>query len=310
MRIVSIVPSATEIVSILGCQDQLVGRSHECDFPPGVEQLPVCSHPRIDPTVSSSEIDSLVKSMMRELGSLYDLDIPNLRRLRPDIIITQAQCDVCAASPADVDRAVGQLIDSRPRTVALSPQCFSDVLESIVTVAIELGVEQRGRDVVASLRLRIDSLRQKTAGLRRPRTACLDWIDPLMAGGNWVPELLEIAGGESVFPTGMSASHWVTWDQLAAADPEVIVLLPCGFDLRRALREAEVLWRHPQWSQLLAVRSGRVYAVDGNQYFNRPGPRLVDSAEILAEILHFGPGSLGFVSTAWQPVQIAAAATV
>ncbi len=295
-RIVSLLSSSTEIVAALGCLDWLVGRSHECDYPPEVLALPVCSRPRIDPSASSLDIDSQVKTLVANQISIYEVDGPLLSALRPDFILTQMLCEVCAVSDRDVLSALGPDLLPGTRLLSLSPQCLAETWADVQTVADALGISERGAEVVASLRTRMELLRARVSSWTRPRVACIEWISPLMAAGNWVPELVEAAGGESVIGRAGVHSPWLSWEELAAADPEVIVLMPCGFDLERTCQEARVLEPEARWKALRAVREGRVYAVDGNQYFNRPGPRLVDSAEMLEEILHRPELSLG---TGW-----------
>ncbi|WP_166820449.1 cobalamin-binding protein [Thalassoroseus pseudoceratinae] len=286
-RIVSLIPSATEIVCALGLEDQLVGRSHECDFPASIAQLPVCSRSRVDPSASSREIDRQVKSVLRDAISIYEVDTQTLDELEPTLIITQAQCDVCAVSLNDVERAVGEFVRSSPRIISLSPMGLPDVWNDVFAVAKATNVPERGRELATNLQSRLTDLRNRTQSIVvRPSIACLEWMDPLMAAGNWVPELVEIAGGRNCLGKAGEHSPWMNWDDLLAADPDVIVIMPCGFDIARVQTELLTLTECDEWSRLRAVQTGRVYLTDGNQYFNRPGPRLVESAEILAEILH------------------------
>ena len=284
-RVVSLLSSSTEIVAALGCADRLVGRSHECDYPPEILGLPVCSRPRLDPAATSREIDASVKSLVASELSIFEVNGQLLAALQPDLILTQTLCEVCAVSDRDVLQALGAGAGAA-QLVSLKPQSFADTWNDIETVATALGVPARGTTLVGQLRERLEKLITQVAPLARPRVACLEWLDPLMAAGNWVPELVTAAGGVPVVGQGGVHSPWLSWENLAAADPEVIVLMPCGFDLPRTIREAACLTAHPLWSDLRAVRDRRVFAVDGNQYFNRPGPRLVDSAEILAAIFH------------------------
>ena len=286
LRIVSLLSSSTEIVAALGCLEWLVGRSHECDFPTEVLGLPVCSKPRVDPSASSRDIDSQVKALLADQISIYEVNGPLLAALRPDVILTQTLCEVCAVSDKDVLTALGPKLLPGTRLVSLKPQCLAETWDDIQTVADSLGVPSRGAEVVARLRSRMEALRQRVAHVPRPRVACIEWLAPLMAAGNWVPELVEAAGGESVIGEAGKHSPWLTWEELGAADPDLLVLMPCGFDLERTCQEAAAVMTDPRWGELRAVQGGRVYAVDGNQYFNRPGPRLVDSAEMLAEIFH------------------------
>jgi len=302
-RIISLIASATEIVAALGCEDMLVGRSHECDYPPSVLRLPACSEAKLDVNGSSRQIDERVKAILQDAVSVYRVFSEKLDELQPTIVITQTQCEVCAVSLKDVERAVCELVSSHPQIVALEPNWLEDVWGDIRAVAEAVGVPQRGEELIAQSQRRLSELQAATQSIAaRPTIACIEWIDPLMAAGNWVPELVEIAGGENLFGTTGEHSPWMTWEELIAADPEVIALLPCGFDIPRVRQELPVLTDHPAWNELQAVRNGRVYVTDGNQYFNRPGPRLVESAEILAEILHPGRFDFGRQGTGWQPL--------
>lgn len=300
-RVVSLLSSATEIVCALGCEGLLVGRSHECDYPLSILGLPQCSRPRIDVTGTSREIDERVKSAANQGLSLYDVDAGRLRELSPDVILTQTQCEVCAVSLKDVEAAVCGMLESPARLVSLHPNALADLWRDIRLVAAELGVTARGESLIGHLQDRLSQLQAATLRLNsRPRVACLEWLDPLMAAGNWVPELVEIAGGHNLFGTAGLHSPWMDWDSLLAADPEVIVALPCGWDIAKATLELTPLVSHPGWKDMQAVRTGRVYVTDGNQYFNRPGPRLVESAEILAEIFHPGKFDFGHAGSAWK----------
>jgi iron complex transport system substrate-binding protein len=299
-RIVSLIASATEIVAALGLEDQLVGRSHECDFPPSVTRLPMCSEPKINVHGTSREIDDRVKAVLRDAVSVYRVFAEELDRLAPTVIITQTQCEVCAVSLQDVEAAVCQLVGSQPKIVALEPMALADVWRDILSVAEALDCSERGIDLVADLTRRLMEIRSKAEALSpRPRVACLEWIDPLMAAGNWVPELVEFVGGLNLFGQAGLHSPWMTWEKLLAADPDIIAIMPCGFDIPRTLSELEPLTNRAEWEQLSAVRTGRVFVTDGNQYFNRPGPRLVESAEILAELLHPDTFHFGHHGTGW-----------
>lgn len=300
MRVVSLIASGTEIVSALGVRDELVGRSHECDFPPTVESLPVCSAPRLDVNRSSREIDEQVKSALEHASAVYELDIEQLVQLNPDVIVTQAQCDVCAVSLSDVEQAAGEAFGQDVQIVSLKPDALIDIWNDIRAVARALDRVEQGERLVEQMQRQLERLREQTqSAATKPRVACIEWIDPLMAAGNWMPELVEIAGGENLFGTAGVHSPWMEWDDLRAADPDVIVVLPCGFDINRSLAELPPLTERPGWQQLQAVRGGRVFVTDGNQYFNRPGPRIVESAEILAEILHPTQFDFGHQGTGW-----------
>jgi iron complex transport system substrate-binding protein len=302
-RILSLIASATEIVCALGFQDQLVGRSHECDFPESVKRLPVCTAPKFNVEGASYEIDQRVKAILQEGLSVYRVDAAMLRQLRPSVIVTQTQCEVCAVSLADVKQALGSWLGEAPEIVSLAPNDLSDVWTSIQQVAGALAVPERGAEVVAQLKRRITAIAEEACALgKRPTVACIEWIDPLMAAGNWMPELVEMAGGVNLFGAAGKHSPWMTWPELRARDPEVIVVLPCGFDIERSRRDMSALSRQPDWPQLRAVRNRHVYLADGNQYFNRPGPRLVESLEILAEILHPDELHFGHETRGWQPL--------
>jgi iron complex transport system substrate-binding protein len=301
-RVVSLIASATETVCALGFEEQLVGRSHECDFPESVKRLPVCTAPRFDVHGSSREIDDRVKATLQQAVSVYDVDADLLRRLQPEVIVTQAQCEVCAVSLRDVERAVCDWLGTRPRVVTLNPNRLADVWDDIARVAEALGVPERGDTLVKQLRERMAAITAEVTALARPTVACLEWIDPLMAAGNWVPELVEMAGGVNLFGTAGAHAPWMTWEQLRRRDADVIVAMPCGFDLGRTRAEMAQLTKREDWGELRAVRGGRVCVTDGNQFFNRPGPRLVESLEILAEIFHPGRFERGHRGRGWQPL--------
>lgn len=286
-RVVSLLPSATEIVCALGQGERLAGRSHECDFPPEIQKLPVCSRSRIDTNAQSAALNADVERQRQNKLPLYEVDRESIRSLKPDLILTQAQCEVCAVSETEVRESLDEAGLIRTRVVSLSPRRLADLWQNILDVADALDVSSTGREFVKQLKNRLTDGLFKTAALKkRPSVACLEWLDPIMAAGNWVPELVELAGGKNLLGTAGQHSAWLTWEALTACDPDVVILMPCGFDLARTAREAPVLTRSREWNRLRAVRRGMVYAVDGSQYFNRPGPRLVDSMEILAEILH------------------------
>jgi iron complex transport system substrate-binding protein len=300
-RIASLLPSTTEIVCALGLLEKLVGRSHECDFPPEVEALPVLTESKLDPRAKSDVIDDRVKQLVREGLSIYRVDAERLRALAPSVVLTQEQCDVCAASPKDVEAALQIWTGGRPRVVSLAPRTLADVWADLITVAAALGVPERGQALAEHLASRLTDVSERTLRIRpQPRVAAIEWTDPLMAAGNWMPELIALAGGTNVFGETGLHSPWLEWDALRAADPDVIVVLPCGFDLARTRREMAPLAAQPGWDELRAVRAGKVFLTDGNQYFNRPGPRLVESLEILAELLHPDEFPAKHLGTGWE----------
>lgn len=298
MRLISLLASATEMLAELGAIEHLVGRSHECDYPPAVTSLPVVSTVTIDTAVSSAQIDAQIKQLasirafpedaaLRAL-SIYSLDISLLQELRPDVIFTQTQCEVCAVSERDVTRAVAQLTGLQPRIVALAPHRLADVWEDVLRVGGAIERREQAEQLVYGYQRRLEQLRvhcEKLAGAQRPRVAVLEWLDPLMGAGNWTPELIADAGGEPLFGEVGQHTPWLSWETLQATDPDVLILAPCGFPLARTMQELPTLQQHPIWPNLRAVQTGRVYALDGNAYLNRSGPRLVESAELLAYAL-------------------------
>ncbi len=298
VRIVSLLASATEMIAALGCLDQLVGRSHECDYPLEIQALPVVSTVQINTGTSSAQIDAQIKQLaqaqqesrpdaaaLRAL-SIYAINVEQLQTLRPDVIFTQTQCEVCAVSEHDVMRAVQQLTGLQPRIVSLSPYRLSDVWEDVLRVGQALGRRERAEVLVQGYRQRLAHLKDITTNMgKKPRVIVLEWLDPLMTSGNWTPELVAYAGGENISGEIGQHSPWISWEELHAADPDVLVLSPCGFTLERTLQDIPLLRQHPTWQSMRAVRNGRVYAIDGNAYLNRSGPRLVESAELLARVL-------------------------
>ncbi len=294
------IASSTEIVCALGLEDQLVGRSHECDYPPSVTHLPVCTRPKFNTEGSSYEIDQRVKAVLEQALSVYLVDPEALRKLQPTHIITQTQCEVCAVSLKDVKQAVDELTGCRPTIVSLEPNALADVWADIQRVADALEVPERGRLLVQQLQGRMNQIAETARKAdTRPRVACIEWIEPLMASGNWMPELVEMAGGTNLFGEARKHSPWLTWEDVRTKDPAVLLVLPCGFDIPRTRQDLPALTRRPGWSDLKAVREQRVYLLDGNQYFNRPGPRLAESLEILAEILHPDLFRFGHQGTGW-----------
>lgn len=285
-RIISLLPSSTEIAASLGYGDQLVGRSHECDFPEGIESLPVLTAPKFNPGGTSLEIDKEVSEILRYGLSVYQLDVEKLEALKPDYIITQSQCEVCAVNMKDVEAAVCELISSNPAIINLEPNSLKDVFDDILRVGAALDATVRAEALVDTMQLAFGNIKRMTTGLPKPRIACIEWLDPIMLAANWVPELVEIAGGENVLATKGQHSHYFKWEQVMAEDPEVIAIMPCGFNIDRTMQEIKLLTDLPGWDTLQAVKYNRVFVTDGNQYFNRPGPRIKESAEILAEILH------------------------
>jgi iron complex transport system substrate-binding protein len=300
LRLISLLPSATEIVAALGLADHLVGRSHECDFPPGIKQLPICSSSKVPTQGSSYEIDGRVKQIVAEGLSVYRVDVDLLRQLDPDLILTQTQCAVCAVTPHDLEQALCSWVGVRPTLVSLEPNNLGDVWENIRRLAEALGASERANELIDSIRQRLDGIRDCALTTKnRPRVSVLEWLKPLMAGGNWMPELIEIAGGRSLLAKPGQHSPSLEWRDLIEADPDVILLGPCGFRISQTIADLGLLTQHPAWPKLRAVEHQQVYLTDGHHFFNRPGPRLVESAEIVAEILHPDRFEFDHHSTGW-----------
>lgn len=285
MRIVSLLPSATEIVCALGLDDQLVGVTHECDFPGLVRSLPKVTRTHIPTDASSAEIDGLVRERRRAHQALYSLDLAALEELRPDLIVTQTLCEVCAVADDEV-RAAACALPGRPRVLRLEPRNLGEIFDAIGQVARAAGVEAMGAEVLRGLRARVASVVDRAAGRhQRPAVALLEWLDPPFSCGHWNPELVRLAGGVERLGREGEPSRRLRWDEVLAARPEVVLVACCGYSVERTLRDLPPLGAVPGWRELPAVREGRVHVTDGSQYFSRPGPRLVDSLEILAHAL-------------------------
>lgn len=305
LRILSLLASGTEIVYALGFGSRIVGRSHECDYPPEILALPQVTSPRFAVTGSSRSIDDRIQSLVRDADALdalgvYRVSTALLRDLRPTHIVTQVQCQLCAVSQRDVERAVAQVSGCEPVIVSLQPDSLEDVLQGFVDVAAALDDSDAGSYLVDWVRGCMQSVSDNLpAGRVAPGVAVIEWMDPLMAAGNWTPELVEMAGGRNLLGRSGEHSGQISFESLREADPDVIVVSPCGFDIARTLRERSALEDRPGWESLRAVRAGRVFVADGNQYFNRPGPRVVDSLRILAEIVHPGEIDYGHRGRGW-----------
>jgi len=285
MRIVSLLPSATEIVYALGLGEQLVGVSHECDFPPEAKTKSVLTKAEINSAYPSRQIDAAVKEKVHKGIGIYHLDQELLKKVNPDLILTQELCEVCAVSFSEVKKAV-RILDSDTKIVSLEPKRLGDILDNIKTVGEIAGRQAEAAKLVAELQQRIDNVKAITKDVDfRPTTLCLDWMDPPYAAGHWVPEMVEIAGGVDSFGATGQTSVEITWERVIEADPERIIVMPCGFDIPRTIKEIGLLKSVKGWNQISAVRNSRAYIADGNSYFSRPGPRVVTGLEILAEII-------------------------
>ena len=306
-RIVSLLSSATEILYGLGLEDRVVAVSHECDYPPAVAHKPRVTKSHVLCGASSRAIDDQVRALAETHQPLYELDVARLESLRPELIITQSQCDVCAVRYDDVLAATRDSEGLRGvPVIALNPSSLGEVLDDVLRIGEATGALSAAQKFAGDLRRRIDRVRELNSKLTpqdRPRTCCIEWLDPPMLAGNWMPEMIAWAGGTTSVPEDGTHSGYCSWEAICDYRPQVVILMPCGFDLNRTLLEVESLREHPGWIALMRGRPRAIFAVDGNAYFNRSGPRLVDSLEILAHLLHpicFGPPSLVDSHTAWR----------
>ena len=289
MRIISLLPSATEIICSIGLRDSLVGVTHECDYPADVVGLPIVTKSAIPHDASSIEIDQLVRSQLETTTALYSLNVELLDELQPDIIITQALCEVCAVSEAEIEASISQL-SNRPRVVNLEPMCLKDVFDTLLLVGHETNQQDVAVDVVHALNTRVERVRVLTEShikkAQYPKVAFLEWIDPPFNAGHWTPELIEMAGGIDCLGNKHQPSQTTLWERITEAQPDVMFVACCGFSMERAIKDLPILQANEGWEDLPCVKRNQVYFSDGNSYFNRPGPRLVDSLEIIANALH------------------------
>lgn len=285
--IVSLIASATEIVCSLGLRQSLIGVSHECDFPLDVKDLPVLSSPKLDPKAPGREIDRRVRELVRDGLSVYDVDVELLEQLRPELIVTQDQCEVCAVSPKDLKDATSLVTLKQTEVCSLHSRSLEDISVDFQRVADAARVPERGAQLAKEFLQRLDDLKNQTAQLAaKPRVACLEWLDPPMLAAGWIAELVEIAGGEPIIVDASKNFSTVDWDQVATLDADIVVVMPCGYDIEQSLKKMQDPTLNRRLNELRATKQGRLYVVDGNAYFNRPGPRLADSAEILAGLIH------------------------
>jgi len=284
MRIVSLLPSATEIVSTLGLTESLVGISHDCDFPPEIRTRPILSEAIVTTDLPSGVIETQIRGQVHRGKSVYHLDEAQLAHMRPNLILTQELCQVCAPSYTLVKQAA-KVLDAETRIASLEPRGLDDILDNILLVGDLTDTGERARAVVQELRRRIEHVRD-VVGRLRPTVVCIEWLDPIYVAGHWIPEMVEIAGGRDVLGKAGEPSFLVEWDDVLEAAPDVVVVMPCGFDVPRTRQEITLLTNRREWNRLPAVRDGRVYLTDATAYFNRPGPRIVTGLEILAQILH------------------------
>ncbi len=286
MRIVSLLPSTTEIVAALGKMEDLVGCSHECNFPRGIDTLPSCTEPKFKTEGNSYEIDQRVKALLQEGLSVYRVDAEKLKALKPEIILTQDHCEVCAASFDEVQEAVQSTLDGDVEVISVSPTDLSSWVQSIRTIADAIDAQAAADELTAHMKSELQAIQQKTIELTAPKVLSIEWMDPLMTAGNWIPELVQVAGGIPVGAEAGGHSPEISWNTLQQINPDIITIIPCGYSIEQTLSEISTLTSRNGWSKLRAVQNKQIYIADGDHYFNRPGPRLVDSARILAEIIH------------------------
>jgi len=299
-KIVSLLPAATEIVCALGLEENLVGRSHECDFPSSVKQLPICSEANIPDNLSSADIDIKVKELLTDALSVYTVKREVIKQLSPDVVITQAQCEVCAVSLKEVEEALEDYLDKESTIISLQPDSLDGIFNNIREVAAVLDVASKGEQLIEDLQERVDIVRHKLKFMEnKPTVACIEWLEPMMVSGNWVPALVSIAGGVTILAENGKHSPYVKWENIQQQDAEVIIVMPCGFSIERTMKEVDLLLQLPGFAELKAVKNDRFYISDGNQYFNRPGPRIVDSIEILAEVIHPKQFIFGYEGNGW-----------
>ena len=301
IRIVSLIPSGTEILAALGLTDAIVGRSHECDFPSQIRNLPACTQARLNSNAASNEIHDKVNELLQSALSIYQIKTDILQQLQPTHIITQDQCDVCAVSFGEVENALKSLTQTSPQVISLQPDILQDVWNDIARIAEVFDVDSK--QVLDSLHNRVKTIEDKTQALTAkniPSIACIEWTEPLMSASNWIPELITYAGGKPLFSSTGKPSEVLKWQDFVNSNPDIIIFMPCGFDLNRTRTEAYLLTQKPEWEKLQAVKNDRVYITDGNAYFNRPGPRLADSLEILAEIIHPEIFEYGYHGKGWE----------
>ena len=298
-RVLSLLSSTTEIVYALGCEDQLVGRSHECDYPQSVMTLPICTKPKFNVNGSSIEVDRQVKSILQNALSVYYINEDLLKELKPDIILTQSQCEVCAVSEKDVKGVVKNITGINPDIISVEPNSVKDIFKDIKIIAEALDVVDKGADLIDFMKNRIRSLKKSYDDKSELTVAAIEWIDPLMAAGNWVPELIEIAGGVNLFGEAGKHSPWMEYKDLIEKDPHTIIIMPCGYNIQKSIIEIDSLIKQKGWKEINAVQNDKVYITDGNQFFNRPGPRIIESLEILIEIFHNDKTDFKHIDSGW-----------
>ncbi len=300
-RIISLIASSTETLCALGFQNNIVGRSHECDYPPSILSLPPCSEAKFNTSGTSKGIDERVINTLKEALSVYRVDVDLLEKLQPTLIVTQDHCEVCAVSLKDVEAAARQVLTTKPKIISLAPNSLNDLIQGIQEIANALRAPEKGETLIGKMNHRMDTVKESVQQAQsKPSVVCVEWIDPLMAAGNWVPELVEMAGGTDLLGIPKAHTPRLPIEKLVEADPDMIISMPCGWDIAKTRQEMNTALQTDTWQSLRAVKNGHLYLTDGNQYFNRPGPRVVDSLEILAEILHPNLCSYGYEGKGWE----------
>ena len=287
-KIVTLIPSATEIVAFLGYKDSIVGRSHECDYPKDLNNIIKLTSPKINIDGTSKEIDTQINTILENSLSVYKVDVDQLKILKPDFVITQSQCEVCAVSFSEVEDIVSKHLSEKTKIISLQPNTLREVFDDFRRVAIGLDINKEETNrLIKPLEDRLNFIKNKTSNQKKPTIACIEWIDPLMAAGNWIPEMVAISGGNDVFGKSGKDSHWIKFEEIKKFNPDILVFLPCGFNIEKTRNELEAqLIKNNEWSFLQAFKNKNFFVADGNQFFNRPGPRLIESLEIFAEIIH------------------------
>ena len=302
-KIVTLIPSATEIVAFLGEKEFIIGRSHECDYPKDLNKIPKLTSPKINVDGTSEQIHEQINVILEKSLSVYKVDIEKLKKLNPDFIVTQSHCEVCAVSFSEVERIAKEHLGNNTKIISLQPNTLKEVFDDIKRVAKDLGVvSDNNNQLIKNLETRLKNIKNKTEKYKKPKIACIEWINPLMAAGNWIPEMVHISGGEDIFGKRGKDSHWIEFNEIKKQNPDIIIFIPCGFDLKKTNDEVEYLLNSDTlWHDLKAFKDKKLFITDGNQYFNRPGPRLIESLEIFAEIIHpelfnFGHKNKGWVN--------------
>ena len=300
-KIVTLIPSATEIVSFLGEKNSIIGRSHECDYPQDLKKITKLTSPKINVEGTSGEIHKQISSLLENSLSVYKVDVEKLKYLNPDFIVTQAHCEVCAVSFSEVEDIVNKHINKRTKIISLQPNTLKEVFDDIERVSRDLKIDNlKNRNLIKDLKEKVEKIKKMSLNENKPKVACVEWIDPLMAAGNWIPEMVSISGGKEVLGKSGKNSHWLKFENIKKINPEIIIFMPCGFDIKKTNQELTTFLKDNfEWNSLSAFKNKKVFLVDGNQFFNRPGPRLIDSIEILLEIIHPQLTKLNYENKGW-----------